>query len=101
MRKRGSKKWWWIAAIVLIAVVWRGCRSSDERIETILHVKLARGVTQQQWSPSLEGATLLASEPLFTRSAAELAKDQQAASAHSGEPMPDLNAWRQVRVRGD
>lgn len=99
MRRRRSK-WWWIAAVVIIAIVWRWCRSSEERIETTLHVKLAPAAQQQEWASALEDATLLDSEPLFARPQVELAKDRGVASLRSGQPMPDLSTWRRVHVKG-
>ncbi len=101
MRRRGSK-WWWIAAIVITALVWRWCRSSDERIEAFLHVKLATGATGvvAKWAPALDDATVLGEGPLFVRPATALAEDRAMASARSGQPMPELSAWRRVRVRG-
>ena len=100
MRKRRSK-WWWMAAILLAALVWRWCRSSDERVDAIFHVKLAPGASQQ-WAPAppLDDAEVLANEPLFTRPEAALAADRASASAQSGQPMPDLSGWRRVQVRG-
>src|SRR5437773_2568297 len=104
MRNRRSKWWWVAAAIGVMALARRGCRSSDERIETFLHVELAPGVTheaQEKWTPPLDDdATLLDSAPLFDRPAAALAEDQASATLVSGEPMPDLRAWRRVHVRG-
>ena len=74
MRRRRSK-WWWIAAIVITALVWRWCRSSDERVEATLHVKLAPGATRE-WAPPLDDATVLDSEPLFVRPETALAEDR-------------------------
>jgi subtilisin family serine protease len=98
MRKQRSK-WWWMVAIVITALVWRWCRSPEERIETTLHVKLAPAAIPR-WSPSFDDATVLDSEPLFVRPATALAADRVTASARSGQPMPDMSAWRRVRVRG-
>ena len=98
MRWRRSK-WWWVAAIVITALVWRWCRSSDERVEATLHVKLAPGASRQ-WAPPLDDATVLDSEPLFVRPETALAEDRVIASRRSGQPMPDLSGWRSVRVRG-
>ncbi len=98
MRRRRSK-WWWIAAIGITALVWRWCRSSDERVEANLHVKLAPGA-MQRWAPSLDDATVLDAAPLFVRPATALAEDHAMATIRSGQPMPDLSGWRRVRVRG-
>jgi hypothetical protein len=77
------------------ALVWRAsCGSCEERIETTLHVELAPGAAP------LDDPTVIENEPLFVRSADELAKDHEAAALRTGEPMPDLTAWRRVRVRG-
>jgi len=92
--RRQRSKWWWIAAIGITALVWRWCRSSDERVEATLHVKLAPGALP------LDDATVLDSEPLFVRPATALAEDHALATRRSGQPMPDLSAWRRVRVRG-
>jgi hypothetical protein len=99
MRKRRSK-WWWVVAVGVTALVWRWCHSSDEQVEAFLHVKLAPGATSAQWEPSVGDATLVGSEPLFVRSPAALADDHETAAARTGEPMPDLRAWRRVQVRG-
>ena len=99
MRKQRSK-WWWGLAVVILVLVWRRCRPTGESIEATIHVKLAPGVAGQ-WAPSLDDATMLGEGPLFVRSADALAADQATASRRSGEPMPDLTAWRSVRVRGD
>jgi hypothetical protein len=100
MRTRRSKWWWWIAAAAIIALAWRWCRSSDERVEAILHVKLAPAAMEHEWAPPLEDATVLDTEPLFSRPATALADDHVVATLRSGQPMPDLSAWRRVRVRG-
>ena len=100
MRKQRSR-WWWFAAAVLIALAWRGCRASNERIEATLHVKLAPGAAEP-WAPvSPDEAEVLATGPLFDRSGAALDADRASASAQSGRPMPDLRGWRTVRVRGE
>jgi hypothetical protein len=100
MRKQRSK-WWWALAIGITALAWRwGCRSSDERIDTYLHVKLAPGMAQEQLAPPLDGTTVLDSEPLFSRPTEALGEDQAAAATRSGEPMPDLSAWRRIHVQG-
>jgi len=96
--RRARSKWGWVAAVGIAALAWRWC-SSDEAIEATLHVKLVPGA-MQQWAPALGDATLLDSEPLFVRPATALAEDRATASAGSGQPMPDLSAWRRVRVRG-
>ncbi len=88
MRRRRSK-WWYVAALAGVALAWRTCRSPDESVETIVHVKLAPGAMEVQGS-----------EPLFARAATALAKDRDEAAALGGEPMPDLGAWRRVPVRG-
>lgn len=98
MRKQRSK-WWWIAALVIAILMWRWCRSPDERVEAILHVKLVPGATRE-WAPPLDDTTVLESEPLFTRPETALNEDRLTASARSGQPMPDLRGWRRVRVRG-
>lgn len=97
MRKNRSK-WKWIAAAGLTALVWRWC-SSEEQIEATIHVELGSGAAAQGELP-VDDVKVLGSEPLFTRSAAALANDRAAAVMQSGEPMPDLGAWRRVRVRG-
>lgn len=99
MRKQRSK-WWWVLAVGILALIWRCSRTSDERIETTLHVKLAPG-TVEPWAPSLDEEPVLDAEPLFDRSPDALAADRATAASRSGEPMPDLSAWRRVRVRGD
>jgi hypothetical protein len=88
MRRRRSKSWW-IAAVAASALVWAWCRSGDESIETFIHVELA------------PGATVESSEAMFVRAESALAADHDTAAARSGEPMPDLRAWRRVRVKGD
>lgn len=99
-RRKQRSKWWWVAAAVLFALVWRWCRSSDERIETTLHVKLAPGAAEP-WAAPLDDAEVLATGPLFDRSEAALTADRATASAQSGRPMPDLRGWRSVRLRGE
>ncbi len=97
MRIRASK-WWWVAVIGTSALLERSCHSTQERApqqhadgaETVLHVKLAPGAS-----------ALADSEPLFARPPSELAADRATAAAQSGEPMPDLSAWRRVTVHGD
>ena len=98
MRKQRST-WRWILAIAILALVWRWCRSSDERIEATLHVKLAPGAARD-WTPPFDDATLLDAEPLFVRPATALAEERVTATTLSGQPMPDLSAWRRVRVKG-
>lgn len=97
--RRQRSTWWWIAAIVIAALLWRWCRSSDQRIEATLHVKLAPGATRQ-WAPPLDDVTVLDTEPLFVRPETALAEDRVTATRRSGQPMPDLSGWRSVRVRG-
>ena len=70
MRKRRSK-WWWVLALGVTALVWRWCRSSDEALDVMLHVKLAR-VTSEEWLSRLDDATVLDTEALFLREAAAL-----------------------------
>ena len=99
-RRKQRSKWWWVAAAVLTALVWRWCRSSDERIETTLHVKLAPGAAEP-WAAPLDDAEVLVTGPLFDRPEAALTADRATASAQSGRPMPDLRGWRSVRLRGE
>jgi serine protease len=99
MPRRRQSKWWWVVALGMVALVWRWCRPSDERVDATLHLKLAADATGE-WASDLEDATVIGFEPLFVRPAAALATDRMTASTLSGEPMPDLGAWRQVRVRG-
>src|SRR5207237_659469 len=59
MRKRRSK-WWWVAGIGITVLFVRWCSSSDERIEVVLHVKLAATAM-----PSVDDAKVESAEPLF------------------------------------
>lgn len=97
MRKPRSK-WKWLAALGLTALVWQRC-SHEEPSEVTIHFELAAGAAEPTIADS--DVKVLESEPLFDRPAAELAQERAAAVARSGEALPDLGAWRSVRVRGD
>lgn len=86
MSRKRSKAWWWIGALLVTAMMWRGCGAcSGETIETTLHVKLRPGAGAAAIS-SLDGATVMDEAHLFTR---------PEAMSNS-----ELSAWRRVHVRG-
>jgi hypothetical protein len=106
MRRRRSK-WWWVAAAGVSALLLRwGCSacSSSERIETTIHVKLATGVTAS--SAKLDkldvdgDAKVIEQTDVFMRSEAMLQNDRAQAAALSHEAMPDLTAWKSLRIKG-
>ncbi|MBS2011709.1 MAG: S8 family serine peptidase [Deltaproteobacteria bacterium] len=88
----------------MTALAWRWC-ASEEPAEVVLHVELAEGAalassaTSEAWG-EVAGVKVVDSGPLFTRPAAELARDHDAAVARAGHALPDLSAWRRVRLRG-
>lgn len=86
-----------IAATVLFAAT-RICGDADEEsVELVAHVKLALGAPM----PALaDGVSLLGDEPLFARAPADLWRDRARATARAGHSVPDLTAWRRVRLRG-
>src|SRR5262245_12996438 len=88
-------KWRWWLAIAGAALGIRMCARSRRAVDdvVVLHVKVASGAGDA-WSADLAVA------PLFARPAAQLALDRAEATARSGRPMPDLQAWWQVRLRG-
>ena len=88
-------KWRWWIAMAGAALGIRMCTRSRDTVDeaVVIHVKVASGAGDA-WSADLEWA------PLFARSPAQLALDRVDATARSGRPMPDLQAWRQVRLRG-
>lgn len=103
MRKKGSK-WKWVAALGVTALAWRWCAHGTPEehppTEVTIHVELAQGVTTAKWQPPSDDLKIVDNEPLFTRSTSALEHDRAEAAAMSGEPMPDLSAWRRVTVRG-
>ncbi len=65
----------------------------------VLHVKLAPGAGES-WSAGLGGVEVVDAQRLFARPASSLALDRAVAAASAGRSMPDLGAWRRLRVRG-
>lgn len=88
-----------IAAVLVLALV-RLCGGGDDNdeavVDVVAHVKLSGGAG----SGWMKLAGVAGSEPLFARPTAALALDRLAAAVRSGQPMPDLDRWRRVRLRG-
>jgi hypothetical protein len=85
------------AALALWAVTRVCGRTEDETVELAVHVKLAPGAVAPS---SLDGVRLLGEEALFARPPVDLRRDRMSAAARTGRAMPDLGAWRRIRLRG-